>query len=127
MVDGAVGYHRPENVRRIEVEKNNAIVKAINKTKDERHPNLAQLQQDRLREIQLQQKAERKAAEKQKRLAELEAKRKEEELSYDRLYKQENMTNTAGELNMNRNIINCMLFGVERLTRDVVYLLPFHA
>lgn len=96
MVDGAVGYHRPENVRRINVEKNNSIVNQINKTKTEEHPNLAQLQQDRLREIQQEKKQQRKLEEKQKRLAEIEEKQRQEELSYDRIMKQENMTNVAG-------------------------------
>jgi len=97
MVDGAVGYHRPENVRRMEVEKNNSIVNQINKTKVEEHPNLAQIQQDRLREIQLEKKEQRKREEKQKRLADMEEQRKQEELSYDRIMKEENMTNVAGE------------------------------
>jgi hypothetical protein len=98
MVEGQVTYHRPENVRRIEVEKNNSIVNALNKTKEERHPNLAQLQQDRLREIQIEQKEKRKEEAKQKRLAELEEKRKHEELSYDRIMNEENMTSNAGKL-----------------------------
>jgi hypothetical protein len=97
MVEGQVSYHRPENVRRIEVEKNNSIVNALNKTKEERHPNLAQLQQDRLCEMQIEQKEQRKEEAKQKRLAELEEKRKREELSYDRIMNEENMTSNAGK------------------------------
>lgn len=97
MVDGAVSYHRPENVRRMQVEKNNSIVNQLNKTKVEQHPNLAQLQQDRLREIQMEKKEQRKRQEKEKRLAELQEKQRQEELSYDRIMKSENMTNVAGE------------------------------
>lgn len=51
MQDGAVSYHRPDNVRRMKVEKNKPIVNALNKTKIEDHPNLWQLQQDREREM----------------------------------------------------------------------------
>lgn len=97
MVDGQVGFHRPDNVRRIQVEKNNSIVNQINKTKQELYPNLYELQQDRLREIQEEKKQFRKMEEKQKRLAAIKAKKKAEEQSYDRIMKQENMTNTAGE------------------------------
>lgn len=97
MVDGQVGFHRPDNVRRIQVEKNNSIVNQINKTKQELYPNLYELQQDRLREIQEEKKQFRKMEEKQKRLAAIKAKKKAEEQSYGRIMKQENMTNTAGE------------------------------
>jgi hypothetical protein len=95
MVDGQVGYHRPENVRRMEVEKNNDIVKLINKTKEERYPDLSQLQQDRLREIQLEKKADRKRQEKEKALAALEEQQRQEELSYDRVMDPNKMTNVA--------------------------------
>lgn len=97
MVDGQVGYHRPENVRRMEVEKNNDIVKLINKTKEERYLDLSQLQQDRLREIQLEKKANRKRQEKEKALAALEEQQRQEELSYDSLMDPNKMTNVAGE------------------------------
>lgn len=97
MVDGQVGFHRPDNVRRTEVEKNNSIVNALNKTKEERHPNLAQLQQDRLRDIQLAEKEKRKVKAKQKRLDELEEKRKREELSYDRIMNEANMMSNTGK------------------------------
>ena len=60
MVDGQVGYHRPENVRRMEVEKNNSIVRQIEKTKVEEHPDLYAQQQARQREIQQEKKAQHK-------------------------------------------------------------------
>lgn len=85
MVDGQVGFHRPENVRRIKVEKNNAIVNRINKTKREDYPNLYQMQQDRLREIQMEKKEQRRQFEKQKRMEELKRKQEKEEKSYDRI------------------------------------------
>uniref|UniRef100_A0A7S3L3P5 NFACT RNA-binding domain-containing protein n=1 Tax=Amphora coffeiformis TaxID=265554 RepID=A0A7S3L3P5_9STRA len=95
MVDGQVGFHRPDNVRRMEVEKNGPIVRAIEKTKKEDYPDLAQLQQDRSREIQMEKKeeykriAKEKAEEKKKMLEEKEAK------SYDRIMKEENMVTNA--------------------------------
>lgn len=95
MVDGQVGFHRPENVRRVEVEKNNAIVNALNKTKEERHPDLRAEQQSRLAEIQAQKKAKRREEEKAKKLAELEAKREREERSYDRIMTDDRMTSNA--------------------------------
>ena len=91
MVDGQVGYHRPENVRRVKVDKNNSIVNQLNKTKQERHPDLAKEQQDRLNEIQAELKAKRRAEDKAKRLEELERKREKEERSYDRIMTNDNM------------------------------------
>lgn len=96
MVDGQVGFHRPENVRRIEVEKNNSIVNALQKTRTEDLgdiPNkLYQQQQDRLREIQQQKKERLRQERKAQKLREMEAQKKQEELSYDRIMKEENMT-----------------------------------
>lgn len=94
MVEGQVSYHRPENVKRLLVEKNNTIVRQLEKTKTEAFPNLAQLQQDRHREIALEQKQQQKQAAKEQRLAAEEAKRRAEELSYDRVFQQD-MTSNA--------------------------------
>lgn len=92
MVDGQVGFHRPENVRRVEVEKNNPIVKAIDKTRVERNDvDFAKEQQDRLREIQQEKKALYKKLAKEKEVAKQEARREKEERSYDRIMKSENM------------------------------------
>mmetsp|Transcript_4678 Transcript_4678/g.8716 ORF Transcript_4678/g.8716 Transcript_4678/m.8716 type:complete len:215 (-) Transcript_4678:41-685(-) len=91
MVEGQVGYHRPENVRRINVEKNNPIVRQLEKNKKELYPDLARLQQDRMNEIQAQKKAARRAEEKAKKLQELERKREKEERSYDRIMGEEKM------------------------------------
>ena len=96
MVDGQVGFHRPDNVRRVKVEKNNSIVNQLNKTKEERHPDLAKEQQDRLAEIQAELKAKRRAEDKAKRLEESERKREKEERSYDRI-----MTNMTSNTEMN--------------------------
>lgn len=95
MVEGQVTYHRPENVRRMKVEKNNPIVKQLEKTRKELFPDLAAEQDRRQKEIQRQKKNEYKrlAAEKQQR--KLEAQRDKELRSYDRLYDEAYMTRTS--------------------------------
>lgn len=98
MVDGQVGYHRPENVRRVKIEKNNTIVKQLEKTKKELYPDLAKEQQDRLKEIQAQKKAQRRVEEKAKKMEELERAREKEEKSYDRIMGEEKMISNT-ELN----------------------------
>lgn len=95
MVDGQVGFHRPDNVRRMEVEKNNSIVRTIEKTKEERHPDLAQQQQDRLRVIQEEKKQEYKRLAKEKQLEKMEQQRLKEERSYDRIMNPEEMTSVS--------------------------------
>ena len=95
MVDGQVGFHRPENVRRVSVEKNNPIVKAVEKTREERYPDLAQMQQDRLQAVQRKKKEEYKRMAKEKQMQKLQAQKEKEERSYDRIFKEENMTSTA--------------------------------
>ncbi len=98
MVDGQVGFHRPENVRRMLIEKNNPIVNALNKTKVERHPDLFQEQQDRLKEIQQEKKQRQRMEDKKKRLEDLERKKEKEERSYDRIMNSDNMISNKGEL-----------------------------
>lgn len=92
MVDGQVGFFRPDNVRRISIEKHNTIVRQIDKTKEERYPDLYQEQQDRLREIQLQRKEEIKLAAKEKHRAKQDAIKAKEARSYDTIMRAENMT-----------------------------------
>ena len=94
MVEGQVSYHRPDNVKRISVEKNNPIVRALEKTKQELYPDLAAEQAQKLREIQLQQKAEYKRLAKEKELAKRKAMEEKEARSYDRIMHEENMTST---------------------------------
>jgi len=95
MVDGQVGFHRPENVRRCKISKNNTIVRQLEKTKTESHPDLAKEQQDRLTEIQRQKKVQRILEEKKKKMEELERKREKEERSYDRIMAADMMTSNA--------------------------------
>lgn len=92
MVDGQVGFHRPENVRRTKVEKNNPIVRQIEKSKEERHPDLYEEQQARLREIQQQKKEHFKKLQKEKQMKKLEHEQEKQARSYDRLFTPENMT-----------------------------------
>ena len=92
MVDGQVGFHRPENVRRLKVEKDNTITNAINKTKVERHPDLYKEQQDRQKEIIRQKKEKNRQEEKARKLQELQRKKEKEERSYGRIMTDDNMT-----------------------------------
>lgn len=91
MVDGQVGFHRPDNVRRIQVEKNNSIVRQIEKTKIEKYPDLFKEQQDRLKEIQQEQKQQRIKEINAKKEAERQAKAEKEARSYDRIMTSDNM------------------------------------
>ena len=93
MVDGQVGFHRPDNVRRCQVEKNGPIVKQIEKTRKEMHPDLARLQQDREREIQQQKKQHFKEELRKKEQERVQHEKEKEAKSYDRIFKQENMHN----------------------------------
>ena len=106
MVDGQVGFHRPENVRRCKIAKNNTIVRQLEKTKVELHPDLAQEQQARMREIQKQNKAQRILEQKKKKMEELERKKEMEERSYDRIVGGE--TSASGELNVVYIFLSCI-------------------
>jgi hypothetical protein len=92
MGEGAVSYFRPDNVRRFEVHKNAAVVKQLEKTREERFPDLHKEQQDRLLEIQRHIKAEQKKKDKEVQQQRLEEKQRKEELSYDRIMDRGNMT-----------------------------------
>lgn len=92
MADGQVSYHRPDNVRRIKIEKNNSIVRQIEKSKQELYPDLAAEQQQRLREVTAEKKQHKKEEDKKKRMVDLERAREKEEKSYDRIMGEEAMT-----------------------------------
>ena len=67
---GAIGFHDPTKVKSIRIEKDNSIVNRLNKTKEVRHPNLAELQEHRAAEYRAEMRAERqrqKVTEKQQR------------------------------------------------------------
>ena len=103
MVDGQVGFHRPQNKRRLEVVKNNSIVNALNKTKVEKYPNLFEEQQMRLREIRMQQKEKRRQELKKQKLEEIARRKEREELSYDRIMTSDKMTSNKGRATMDES------------------------
>jgi hypothetical protein len=89
MSEGQVGYHRPQNVRTVRIEKCPDRVKRLSRTKVERNltpDELAKLQQDHLQQAARQKKkhfqqlAQQKKMQKQRQLEERHAR------SYDRLF-----------------------------------------
>jgi hypothetical protein len=95
MVEGQVSYHRPENVRRLKVEKNNPVVKQLEATRKELYPDLAAAQDKRLRQIKLLKKQEYKRLAKEKQFKKMEFQREKELRSYDRLYDESQMTSVS--------------------------------
>ncbi|CAM9603886.1 unnamed protein product [Ectocarpus sp. 6 AP-2014] len=92
---GQVGYKDESRVFKCRVEKTNAIVNALNRTKREEHPNLAELQEERAKEHRREQKALRKKKELEEKNA---RKQKEEEKrlrSYDTLFEESKMASNA--------------------------------
>ena len=98
MVAGQVGFHRPANKRRIEVEKNQSLVRQLEKTRTEGpSKELYGLQQEHLQVLQRQKKA---AEKEQRKQAQIQAQKEAEEKelrSYDRLFTSANNTTTAVE------------------------------
>ena len=105
MVDGQVGFHRPENVHKIKAYKDNARIKKIEKTKTEIETNvqdyLYKSQQDRIKEIQHQQIENQRKQDKIEKQKKLEDAKQKELLSYDRLFN--NNTNTEEGIQNNIN------------------------
>lgn len=95
MVEGQVAYHRPENVRRMKVEKNNSLVKQLEKTRKELYPDLAADQERRQHDIQRQKKNEHKRLARERNERKMEAQREKELRSYDRLYDEACMTSVS--------------------------------
>ncbi|KAL3869043.1 hypothetical protein ACJMK2_041770 [Sinanodonta woodiana] len=90
---GQVGFYRDKEVRKVKVEKRiNEIVNRLNKTKDEQHPDLRALREERDRQEREDQKKKLQEL-KKKEKEESDKKQKESELkSYSSLMKAENMT-----------------------------------
>lgn len=90
MADGQVGYHRPDNVRRIRVKKDNFRVKKLEKTRTEQldrvEETLSKSQERRLKEIQRQKKNHNRMEQKAKKKAYLEQQAEKHMKSYDRLH-----------------------------------------
>jgi hypothetical protein len=58
---GAIGFHDNSKVKSIRIEKNNGIVKELNKTKTTEFPDLQEVQEQRAAEYRAEIKSERKA------------------------------------------------------------------
>ena len=101
MVDGQVGFHQPEFVKRLEIEKNNSIVNALNKSKivaNKTSHDLYEEQKQRHVEIQAQLKKQRQEEDKTQKLMELQRKKDMEERSYKNIMKVDKMkSNTQRE------------------------------
>ena len=88
---GQVGYHDPKQVRSVTVEKDTEILKRLNKTKEERKPDLREEREERDRQERLEKKRKQQE-EKLREKEETETKRKEEEIrSYSSIMKEDNM------------------------------------
>lgn len=79
---GAIGYHDRSKVKRVKVEKNPELIKQLNRTKEEAHPDLAALQMARAREFQMEQKEQKR----NQAQLEKEARRLQEEQARQRSY-----------------------------------------
>ncbi|NP_001084524.1 coiled-coil domain containing 25 S homeolog [Xenopus laevis] len=89
---GQIGFHRQKDVKTMSVEKVNKIVNRLEKTKDERFPDLAAEKEARDREERNEKKVEVQEM-KRKEKEEMKMKKEMEELrSYSSLMKSENMS-----------------------------------
>jgi len=84
---GAIGYHDKTKVKRINVIKDQTIVNKINKTKEERFPDLAALQQQRAEEVRSQQQREKKQIQETQRITLKKEKWEKEQQANLRSYK----------------------------------------
>eukprot|EP00981_Chlorochromonas_danica_P011656 scaffold4203_cov166-Ochromonas_danica.AAC.2 len=74
---GAIGFHDRHAVKRLRIKRDKTIVNALTKTKEERNPDLAELQEQRNAEI----RAEKKAETRQRLQEEKNTRREREELA----------------------------------------------
>lgn len=95
MVVGAIGFHDQSRVKRINVVKNNMTVNRITKTKEERHPNLAELQAERQREFIADQKKEKRAQMDTEKRLRLEREEAAKMRSYSSIMDEEKMVSNA--------------------------------
>eukprot|EP01034_Spumella_vulgaris_P025803 gene25803-32296_t len=92
---GAIGFHDRTKVKRLKVEKDNAIVKIISRTKEERFPNLAELQEERASEFRNDQKAEKRNKFEADKSAKKERMREAEKRSYSSVMVEDKMHSNA--------------------------------
>ena len=83
---GAIGFHNRDNLRKLRIVKNNTLVNLLNKTKIEKHPDLAEIQLLRAQEIQAEKKEARRLELKAEKLAELERAKTKELKSYTTIF-----------------------------------------
>ena len=89
---GQIGYHDRTKVKTIRVEKNNVIVNRLNKTKEERFPNLAAEQEARASEFRAEEKAKKRSAAQAEKVARLEREEQARLRSYASVMVAEKMT-----------------------------------
>jgi hypothetical protein len=115
MVDGQVGFHRPDNVHKIKAYKDNSRIKKIEKTKTEIESSannvtdfLYKSQQDRIKEIQRVKKEYQRKQDKIANQKQIDDAKEKELRSYDRLFDSNynNNNNNAEKQNINNNNIN---------------------
>jgi hypothetical protein len=89
---GAIGFHDRSKVKSLRVEKNNVIVNRLNKTRDERFPNLAELQQIRASEFRAQEKDKKREANKKEKADKMAREEAAKVRNYSSVMVEENMT-----------------------------------
>ena len=89
---GAIGFHDKTKVKRVKVVKDQSVVNKISKTKEERFPNLEQLQSERAAEFRATQKEERRSQLQLEKAAVRERELEKERRSYATLMLPEKMT-----------------------------------
>ncbi|KAL8288103.1 hypothetical protein RB601_004488 [Gaeumannomyces tritici] len=100
---GQVSFHDQKKVKRILVpQRENAIVNRLNKTKEERHPDLKQEKDDRLRELRKRdQSAQLQRRKEEAKIAKERSEKKwQKDHAYDDIFAEENM---EGSSNQNRD------------------------
>ncbi|KAK1761318.1 coiled-coil domain-containing protein 25 [Echria macrotheca] len=103
MAVGQVSFKDQKKVKRIMIpQRENAIVNRLNKTKVEKHPDLAQEKEDRLKELRKRDQAAQQARKKEEaRIAkERQEKKWQKDHAYDAIFSEENM---AGMSNQDRD------------------------
>lgn len=95
MAVGQIGFHDKSKVKRLRVVKDNSIVNRLNKTKEERFPNLAEEQEARAAEFRSEQKAEKRAQLQTEKAARREREEAAKLRSYSSLMQEEKMTSNA--------------------------------
>ena len=100
---GQIGFHNEKNVRTIDVKKDAILLKKLNRTKEQRTPDLKAEKEDMERETRAKEKAEMREKRKRDKV-ETERRKKEEEVrSYKSLMKTEHMKSNeyVGEVDLN--------------------------